>query len=451
MPTLKKRKKVSVRIAGGKKKIGDDKMNIDLKAAVLNEIEPEVKPVAEKPKPAPIKKEAPKPSPAPQKPPLPSKTRGAGMQINLYRKIAYSFIVLTLALLAVIFYFSFVKVTIAITPAEERVSNNLIIDVYDQSKTAAPGKTAVVGAVDRIEVSETKSYSASGRIAAGEETTGMVTIINNYNKSQPLVATTRILSADNKLFRLKNTVNVPAGGSAEAEVYADKPGAEMAIGPTAFTIPGLWAGLQDKIYAESKTAFVYNQNAKKIIAQEDIDAGLKDLRSALIAKAEQAIAEKYKDYDKSVYTLDENSVSIDMDGKAGEEKEGVAITMSAAVGVAAFNGEAVEKMAEDKLNAIIASDKKLVEFNKDSIAYSMESHNLDQGVATVNAVFEGKTALGSGDDIIDREKIAGLTRDQLTAFLDSIPGIESYEIKFQPNFIKKVPNLADRVKVEIKN
>lgn len=445
MPTPKKRKKVSVRVAEGKKSDGG-KMQIDLKSAVLEEIEPTPAPTpkkAEKIKIAP----APKPLAVKQK----SNSSKGGLRINLYRKIAYSFIVLTLALLAVIFYFSFVKVTIAITPVEERVSNNLIIDVYDQNKVSTPGKTAVAGAVDRIEIKETKSYPASGRIAAGEETTGKVTIINNYNKSQPLVATTRILSADNKLFRLKNTVNAPAGGSVEAEVYADDPGPEMALAPTTFTIPGLWAGLQDKIYAESKTVFVYNQNAKKIIAQVDIDAGLKDLRSALIAKAEQAIAEKYKDYNKSVYTLDENSVSIDMDGKAGEEKEGVAITMSAAVEVAAFNKEAVEKMAEDKLNTIIASDKKLIEFNKDSIAYSMESHNLDQGIATVNAVFEGKTALKSGDEIIDREKIVGLTRDQLTAFMDSVPGVASYEIKFQPNFIKKVPNLADRVKIIIKN
>jgi hypothetical protein len=449
MPTPKKRKKVSVRVAGGKKTDGD-KMEIDLKSAVLEEIEPTPAPI---PTLAPKKAEKIKVVPAPKSPTVkqkPSPSKG-GLRINLYRKIAYSFIILTLALLAVIFYFSFVKVTIAITPVEERVSNNLVVDVYDQNKTAAPGKASAVGAVDRIEIEETKNYPASGRIAAGEETTGMVTIINNYNKSQPLVATTRILSADNKLFRLKNTVNVPAGGSVEAEVYADDPGPEMALEPTTFTIPGLWAGLQDKIYAESKTVFAYNQDAKKIIAQEDIDAGLKDLRSALIAKAEKEIAEKYKDYNKSVYVLDENSVVITIEGKAGEEKNEVAITMAAAVGVAAFNKESVEKMVEDKLNTIIASDKKLLEFNKDNISYSLESHNLDQGIATVNAVFEGKTVFRSGDEIVDREKIAGLTRDQLTAFLDSAPGIASYEIKFQPSFIKKVPTLADRVEITINN
>ncbi|NIA18369.1 MAG: hypothetical protein GWO79_00615, partial [Actinobacteria bacterium] len=396
------------------------------------------------------------------KSPQPSNARGgnngqsarggrSGLQLNIYRKISYSFIILTLALLAVIFYFSFVKVTITVVPAQERISNNLIVDIYDEGKNNALSPGAVFGAVERVEIEKTKNYSATGSEIIGEETTGKVVIINNYSKNQPLVATTRLLSADNKLFRLKNTINVPAGGTVEAEVYADEPGQDMAIGPSKFTIPGLWAGLQDKIYAESKEPMQYRQNAKNSITQSDIDAGLRDLRKSLLAAAEKEVGEKYKNYNQIVYKIDENSVGLDIGGKVGEEKEEFSITMTTAVAVAAFNDEAIKKMARDKLASVIASGKKLEEFNEDDITYSLDSHNLNQGAAAVNVSFSGKAVIESGVDIIDREKILGLTREQLNDFLDDEPKIESYEVSFSPAFIDKVPNLADRIKVKVRD
>lgn len=374
-----------------------------------------------------------------------------GTRLNIYRKIAYSFIGLTLAMLAVIFYFSFVKMTITVVPKQENIKSSLIIDVYDQVKNKKLSSGAVFGAVESMEVEKTKSYAATGSEVIGGETTGKVVIINNYTKNQPLVATTRLLSADNKLFRIKNTVNVPAGGTVEAEVYADDPGPDTAIGPAKFTIPGLWAGLQDKIYAESKEPMKYRQNAKKSITQSDIDAGLRDLRKSLLAAVKKKVSEKYKNYNQAVYRIDENSVSVAVDGKQGEEKEKFSIIMSAAVEVAAFNDEAIKKMARDKLISSIAGDKKLKEFNGNDISYNLDSFNFNQGVAAINVSFSGKTELKSGEGIINRDKILGLTREQLNDYLDNLPAIASYEIKFLPSFIEKAPNLADRIDIRIKN
>ncbi len=386
--------------------------------------------------------------------PKADKKSGAGLQINLYRKIAFSFIFLTLALLAVIFYFSFVKVTIIITPADERVGNNLLVDIYDknkQSENASLNKGAVSGAVEQIEVEETKIYESSGADIIGEEVIGKVTIINDYNKNQPLVATTRLLSADGKLFRIKNTVNAPAGGSVEVEVYADRPSADMAIGPAKFTIPGLWAGLQDKVYAESKEEMRYQQKTKKHILQSDIDAGLVDLKKALLSTAESAVNDKYKDYSQKLYKINDDSVSNIVGAKAGEEKDDFSITMKTNVAAVAFQNEQIAKMAEEKLASSLAAGKELIGFDKNAISYNLDNFNLTEGMAAISASFEGKMVLNDSSSIIDREKILGLSRQQLNDYLANLPGVSSYEVKFSPSFIDKVPNLADRVEVKIKN
>ena len=67
-----------------------------------------------------------------------------------------------------------------------------------------------------------------------------------------MVATTRLLTSEGVLFRLKDRVNVPAGGEIEVEVYADQSGIASEIGPSQFTIPGLRTDLQKLIYAVSK-------------------------------------------------------------------------------------------------------------------------------------------------------------------------------------------------------
>lgn len=370
--------------------------------------------------------------------------------LNLYRKIAFSFVFLTLALLAVIFYFSFVRVSIILVASEERLANNLIVDIYDKDKSAAAGENAVAGAVTKVEVEETKTYTAGGAQIIGEEAVGRVVIVNNYIKSQPLVATTRLLAPDNKLFRTKDTVSVPAGGSVEVDIYADKPSPDMAIGPTKFTIPGLWAGIQDKIYAENKEPVKYQKRTKKYITQSDIDAAAADLKQILLTKAKNEISEKYKDYDRMIYNIDENSVVIDLDGKVGEEKDSFSVTMKTAVAIVAFPGEKVAELAREKLLIGLPDDKEIIEFNKENISYSLSGQNTEQGTAAVVASFDGKMALKEDASIIEREKLVGLTREQIAAYLSGFPEIAGYEINFSPSFIKKAPNLVDRIEIVIK-
>jgi len=371
-------------------------------------------------------------------------------KMNLYRKIAFSFIVLTVALLAVVFYFSFVKLDIILISAQERVSDNLTFNIHNPQEGAVFPNNDFAGAVEQIEIADSNTYSASGVEKIGEEVTGKVLIVNNYIKNQPLVATTRLLSADGKLFRIKNTINVPAGGSQEAEIYADEPSSAMAIGPTKFTLPGLWAGLQDKIYGESKEKFVYGEQQKKHIQQEDIDQAIKDLKRSLLEKAKRDIGVQYKGYDKVIYNIDENSVSTEVGGKVGEEKDKFDVSIKAKVTVVAFSGEQAGKLARNKLLESIPDNKELVGFNPDEVVYTLDKYDVSAGQATVSASFEGKMTLKADAQIIDRQKIVNLKKAQLEDYLSGFKEIAGYEIKFTPSFIDKVPNLIDRINVEVK-
>ncbi len=374
--------------------------------------------------------------------------------VNIYRRIAYFFIFLVFLLLITSAYFLLTKVTIVLISDQERMSNNLIFDVQDSESDFNASRTNIKGIVRSIKIEHKKAYPASGSEVIGKEAVGEAEIINNYSKSQMLVATTRLISANGDLFRLKNTVNVPAGGRVKVEIYADKPGPEMAIDPTKFSIPGLWAGLQDKIYAESKEKVVYQQKIKKHIVQDDIDNGIRDMKQQLLVRAKSEIGKIYNDYDEIIYNIDDDSIKSTIDAEAGDELDEVEISMSADVIVIAFGSEESSALAEQKFISSLPDNKELIMFDKENIIYSLNNYNSSDGIATINATFEGKVSLKENSVIIDKEKIIGLNQKQLEIYLDDISDISGFDIKFYPSFLpeflKKVPRLPERIEIKVK-
>lgn len=369
--------------------------------------------------------------------------------LGIYKKIAFSFIVLTLILIGVVLYFSLVKLNIIIVPKEEAAASSLAFDIYASTTSETLPAGAIAGEIIKIKEVETREFFATGIKSIGADATGKVTIVNNYNRSQPLVATTRLLTPDNKLFRLKNTVNIPAGSSVEAEIYADSPAKDIEIPPTKFSIPGLWAGLQDKIYAESKETIKYQEQVKKVISEKDIENAAAEIKNSLAAKAKADAESRYNDYNIFLYKIDENSIKNEINSKAGDEKEKFIITSEAEIAIIAFKGGQVNSLAHEKLSSEIPANKELLSLNSESFKYDLNSISLEQNTASASASFEGKAILKKDADIIDRNKIVGLDKEQIITYLDSLPDIASYQIIFSPKFIDRAPNLVDRITVRI--
>ncbi len=369
--------------------------------------------------------------------------------ISLYKKMAFIFILLTLILVGTFCYFSFVNLTITITPQNERISDNMVVNVYnDAEENNSPYlNNDIVGAVEVLEVQESGTYQSSGEEVTGKEIQGKVRIINNYSQNQSLISSTRLLSPNNKLYRMQRTVNVPAGGSVEVEVYTQDPGPEMAIGETEFNIPGLWAGLQDKIYAKSLGSFTYNIQKEFSVQESDIKRSVSNLKQKIIKKIEQQFANGYKGYDEVIYNIEEDSMSIETDKKAGEEGEEFSASIKAKVDIVAFDNNKIITAAKKRLISRIPNGKQLFGFNQDNMNYSINSFNNEPTIVEVN--FSGTMIPEKGTTIIDKKDILGLNKNQLKDYLDSFKNISDYKINFTPSFINEVPALVDRINIKV--
>lgn len=369
---------------------------------------------------------------------------------RIYKKLAIGFVVLVAITAVVVAYFVLVKVRIEVGLKNEALTGELPFKIYDQASGEALSGETLKGLVKKIDMEQTKSFPASGNEVIGEEVSGKMIIYNKYIKNQPLVATTRLLSADGKLFRLKNSINVPAGGQTEVEVYADQPRPDMVVGDERFTIPGLWEGLQDKVYAQSKAGeVIYRKKVKGIISQEDIDKAIKEMREALVAQAKTQIENTYGDFNKQLYQLDEASVITEVDSKAGEEKEQMVVKIKGSVLAVAFNGEAALVLAKNKAVGSLPAGKELVDLKDEAVTYQLLKVDAINKSAEVSAAYAGQVTVTSLDDLINKSKLTNLNEGQLAAYLKSLPEIDTFKINFYPPFIKKTPALVDRIQITL--
>jgi len=381
--------------------------------------------------------------------------------LGLYRRQAFFYIGATLVLLLAVFYLFFARLTVLITPQGETVNDSLSFNISSAdasstplSSTSTPAVSTIKtidGKVQVIEVSADKSYTASSGEILGSEVVGNVTLYNKYNKAQPLVVNTRLLSADGKLFRLKESVNIPAGGSIEASVYADKPSADMAVTTlTRFTIPGLWAGLQDRIYAENSGDLVYQTQVNQKITQSDIDQAKKDINVVLDLKAKNDLASSVPDT-ISVYGDTDQPATVTVDSKVGDVKPSFTLTAKKKVVVVTFSKTKAAALAQARLSLLVPDDKQLLDFNQNNITYSLDGFDLSTNIATVKAFFNGTMSLKTDSSLIDSNKLRGLNKRQISEYLDSFPEIKDYQLKFTPPFITTAPVLPDLIKIKIQS
>ncbi len=369
---------------------------------------------------------------------------------SIYKKIAVSFIVVVLLGLAAVSYFALVKLEVVIKPRVEAVTAAAPFTIYDRPDTYTLPAGAILGLVREMELEYTASYPASGEEVIGAEVSGTITLTNTYSKDQPLVATTRLLTPSNQLLRLRSTVVVPAGGSVQAEVYGEAIDPSFTLADTRLTIPGLWAGLQDKIYGEAKAGDVLYKEQKKLnITQADIDRAIEEAKQALIDKAAKEISDTYSAYDQRLYQVDNQSISFEVDGKVGEEKPQVTIKMAGKVAVVAFKNETITNLDETALASVLGENQSLVDSSETATSFKLISADVVQNIAEVELEAGAQAIAAPNTEVVERKKLVGLKKLQIESYLDSLPSVESYELKFSPAFLKVAPQLVDRITVKV--
>src|SRR5688572_2331376 len=366
------------------------------------------------------------------------------VKTGMYRKIVIGFVALALIVGALVMYVAYARATVTVHPRRASVATERVLTV----STSPQGADELAGEVAEVTVAGERNGTPSEATVTDGIATGFVTLINESNDDQTLVATTRLLTPEGILFRLKARVNVPAKGRLKTEVYADQPGASGDIGPSTFTIPGLNAALQKLIYGESDAPMTGGRVSTGVISQSDIDLAESGLRQELEAQAREELAKKVTgDWSGNAYEIED--VSRFQSAAAGETADGITIRLSIKVTLAVFDRDKAVEIAAEDLRRALTSDRELVGVSAETAEFTLEDADAQDGSASLRVSVRGESRVSLESPLFDATKLRGLDLDAVRAYFEGIEGVERVDVKFRPFWIKRMPDLADHIEFKI--
>jgi hypothetical protein len=304
-------------------------------------------------------------------------------------------------------------------------------------------------------------FSSSETALKEEKAEGIIRIYNAYSTSpQVLIANTRFVSSDGKLFRLIERVTVPGGhyegdkltpGFLDAEVRADEAGEEFNIEPSVFSIPG-FKGTPRYTYFYGRSFQALTGGLKKEViqvTQEDLDKAKSGLTDQAIRECREALDDKVSPdsvlLERAIKTeiLEENSSA-----QAEDEVEKFSFRVKALCSALVFKSQNLEEIVDHFLSQKLPTGKSIYE---DSLKtnYSPETIDFESGKITLSLTVSGEV-YSDIDEASLKEALRGKSLKETQFYLENYPQITEASVNFWPFWVQKVPQSKEKIVVELK-
>lgn len=365
--------------------------------------------------------------------------------VKVYRIIALTFLLITVVLLGIVIFTMLKKTEITIVAKEDSKTVNFIVTA-EAEKNSDKSLSSIVTST---EFYWTEKYAPTATKEVDGTAKGEVIIYNKLSEAQTLVKTTRLLTPDNKLFRLNDRVTIPAGGQITAEVYADEGGASFDIGPSQFNIPGLSLERQKFVYAESEKPMSGGSGKVGVVSEADYKAGETDF-------ANKTKDEFLKNFEESHTGLDQKIVAVTQSRATsshaiGAETSEFKISGTSTLIIIFYN--------ENDLSDLIKKEvEKSVDMNSEKIVSIGSEPKLEIAAidpsnksAQIQISTEAIMTLDANAPMLNKENFLNKQKGEIERYIVSLPHVTGMEIKFTPSWVSKTPSVADKLKIVVKS
>lgn len=305
-----------------------------------------------------------------------------------------------------------------------------------------------------------EEFPSSGKELLEKKAEGIIRVYNNYStQNQVLVANTRFVSAEGKLFRSIEKAIIPGGkyeegkfipGYLDIKVSADKPGEEYNIGPTTFSIPG-FAGtpLYTKFYGKSFQPMKGGEVKEvSIVSQKDIEEAQKVLTEKIKEEVKLVLKEKIpSEFDLLKESQETKILEITPLAQPGQQLEKFKFQVKAKVKALAFKPEDIKNFLINFIPSQIPSEKKVLPESLE-ISYFPQNINLEEGQILLS--LEAKIKIFSEIDAVSVKKgLTGKSIAETKFFLENQPEINRAEVKLWPFWLKRIPEDLRKIKIKL--
>lgn len=359
----------------------------------------------------------------------------------IYRTIAYSFVGVTLIVVIGALWLSSVRARVTVKMKRDVTSVDTYVDLAKNPEAGELNGRVVKGTFQQIqEYPITEGTPVEGIVA------GTVKITNNYSKAQTLVATTRLLTADNRLYRIDKTVTIEPKQSVTVSAHADKSGSSYAMpSGTKLTIPGLWIDIQKWIYGETVTAFSATQSVNKVASEGELTDAYASLQEAVMTQAEKALRAEAGAGDDWKAVFDTKIVEKKSNVNVGQKADSLLASMKIDVTGVFYPSKDIDVLIKQKMKEKLPDERELIQFDPASATVALESVDEKLGKARLHITAQAISRLTENSPQLAKSNILGLSEEDATAKLKEIDGVESVDIRIRPTWTHSIPSSASHV------
>lgn len=381
----------------------------------------------------------------------PKKKKGLS---KLAKKILLGFGILGFMAGVLTVLFVLPKAVITVFPRADELRQEVNLAVKGEPKEASDIK----GDLTEVTQEGSKSYPATGKKNVGEKAKGNITVYNEWDSNaQGLVAGTRFIASDGKTFRTTQAVNVPGttiqsgkivAGAASVGIEADQPGEAYNIGAASFTIPGLPADKQAKIYGKSSSAMSGGFTKEiKVVSKKDVEDAKVNLGEELGVKAKDEISKKAQGKKVLDAALKEDLLEEKLSVNEGQEAGEFSLTVKKNVWTFAFNEDDAKERISQKIKETLSGDKELVQGKLENIEYKAVDETKENGLSlsiSATAFATKKLELSKSKTDIPRKN-----KEEVTQYFKQNEEIVDVKVDFWPFWVSKVPLNRSRIEIKV--
>lgn len=316
----------------------------------------------------------------------------------------------------------------------------------------------ISGELFTAEKTVSQEFSSTGTKLKAEKARGTIQVYNGYSTyAQSLVATTRFVSADGKLFRTPKKVVIPGAhyekgelipGTIDIEVMADQPGEEYNIGPSTFSIPGFAGTVRyTAFYARSfePMAGGMKQEVSQVIP-EDLDEAKEIIEAKALEESqtylESLIPEEYIIMEGAITGKVTEFIPL---AEQGQEVDEFSYQAKAETQALVFKKSELRELAITHLQSQIPEEKKLQEDSL-NIEYSSKVVDFKKSKLILNLTIRAKIYSPIDENFL-KERIKNKNPNEIKNLLKSFPEVEKAQIRLWPLWITRAPRDIERIEI----
>lgn len=361
-----------------------------------------------------------------------------------YRYILWIFILISLIITIILIFYSLssAKITVFIPTQSTTVSKEFTVSANPEKNNSF----SIGGQILEQEISDTLAVRPTKTESKEQMLSGLITIVNNTAKDQPLVAGTRLLSEKDILFRTEKTITVLARQSVQVEAKADDAAAGPVLAPQKFTIVALWPGLQDKIYGTISNPIIAESKIIGITARGDIDKAKLDLEKKLYSKGLAALrAQDIGSLQISDNLIIKEMIDFSHSGVADKEQEEFTAEGKMRLTAIAVDPKSVK-------SALLTGQENMV-LSKESIeritdpVLKISSLDLKNNSARIIAKITIPANTPKTDPFIVKS-LAGKTPNEITEYFKRSVYAKDVDVKMKPVNLPVLLSPAENIKID---